>query len=685
MNFTSCLLFVACFVLILVASGNVVQASTETLDVRVLEYITEVIAYDQTLGEDNVISDTRGELGENDTGISRTGHQLKKFNITGIINISNTETVGNSTVVSINVTINGTENITRISLRDQPAENYLVYNISGTDSPVRNSTISIFIAELRGGDSAVFEFDVEGHGVGEPLNFTEEYSSWRMMSGNATDITLNVTNSFPTPIRLSDIVIRKTPGCYESYNGVACFRFSDLTGDDSGNATISGNPTILEWNASGGYMDQYDSRQILFKAWAPENVTLIDLNGNQVRYNDSEDWASWMNMGNLSASFNFNGSITGLELINVTGIVPYSRVSVSKDRINESHWNATFNITNDAPAPVDYRLNHISIWATQQTNHIEDYNPGNQNNWVENTNVSATGYSGFLGPYANATWWPRVDLLADENNDNYSIVFNYSLVPVVWAHANFELLDDGTQIFKLNRTETIDDGYLFIEEIYVLLGGYLVKVTKTVDPVDLAPLINNSYQINITIENIGQERTPEWVSMFDLIPKDFSPLLRTTDSFAPSRSMTVPNRINVTTWTGSWVELTSGPATSSTVLGYADTGEITSGPYEGYWGYHIDFNGINATSNGNGQYDVSYSDREIGVRYRIAGNKTISRVENAYIVGVDPIRLEGGNPSRSVTSRLAASSTTMEYVVLIGSLLVSITILGLGFGLVKRK
>ena len=76
---------------------------------------------------------------------------------------------------------------------------------------------------------------------------------------------------------------------------------------------------------------------------------------------------------------------------------------------------------------------------------------------------------------------------------------------------------------------------------------------------------------------------------------------------------------------------------------------------------------------------------EIGIRYRIVGNSTISRIENAYLIGVDPIRLEGANPSRTVASRLTASSKTMEYVVLLGSLIVSVAILSVGFGFIKKK
>lgn len=667
--------------LIFVLSASTVLAKTPTMEVEVIEYISEVIAYDQTLGEDDVditTGDARGEAGENRTGTSRTGHTLYDFTIFGEVNISNVETVGNSTLVSINITINNTYNMTSIGLKTPPPGNYLVYNLSNSGG---ESNVSIFIAELRGNHSAIFNFTIQGQGLGEPLNFTENYTSWRMMSGNASDVILNATNTFPTNVLLYDLVVTKTPACYAAVNVSNCFRFTDLAGEDSTNATIetTDGRTILTWNVSNRTLSQNENRQIRFKAWAPENLTYIDQNGQTVYYNDSSDWGMWMNMGNLSASFKFNGTMSGIRLTEVEAVAPYARVGVSKDRTNETHWNATFNITNDAPAAIDYNLTYITVWATKYQTYD---NPGDTSEWVSDTNVTAFGFGSVLGPYANATWWPNINLSQNEFNDSYSISFNYSLIPIVWATSNFVVLDDGTQIFKLNQSQTMEDGYLFIEEIYVLLGGYLIKVTKVLTPFSLAPTINNSYIINITIENVGKEKTPEWVSMFDLVPKDFHPLVFGTDAYSINRSMTENNIVRVTDFDGVWTGLQTNP---NTVLGYADTGAIASGPYYDYWGYHVDFNGLNATSNGDGRYDTTLSTKEIGIQYKIGGNKSISRIENAYIVGVDPIRLEGANPSRSVASRLAASSTTMEYVVLIGSLIVSIAILGVGFGFIKKK
>ncbi|MFP4111834.1 MAG: hypothetical protein ACLFUO_02455 [Candidatus Woesearchaeota archaeon] len=653
------------------------RASTPALDVVVQEEISQIVAYDQTVGEDNVIGDTRGELGENNTGISRTGVELKNMTIVGTINISNIETIGPTDLVSINVTINNTQNITNIQLRDAPSGNYFVYNISTGENPVDEPEISIFIPLLKSGDSAVFNFSVDGVGVhGEPLNFTEEYTSWRMMTGRSVDVNINATNSLNSDVEVYDIIVIKEPEGFPAVGGGnVYFNFTDISGEDASNASIDmeSGISILQWNVSDNTLTRGESTWINFKAWAPLNIS--------TDWHNYEDWGEWMRMGNLSASFKLNASLAGLQIKDAKAKTTDFSIGLSKDRINESHWNGTINMSNTADAPLDYNVSFVSIWATKYQTYDD---PGNISTWINNTNVSAYSFSDFLGPYANVTWRPYINLSGGTANDQFSMIFNYSLVPIIWSDIDFFILEDGNQVQELEQAVTSQDGYLFIEEIYVLLGGYLIKSTKTITPIEMGDM-NNTYQVNITLENVGTETTPEWITMFDMVPRGFNPLLRAIDDLAPNRSMAIANRINVTTWTGAWVDLTSELASSSTVLGYQDSGEITSGAFEGYWGYRIDFNALNSTSNGNGIYDPSHSTQEIGIRYRISGNNTISSIENAYIVGVDPIRLEGGNPSRSVSSLFRLTSSSGEYLLIIISLAVSVIIISMGVGLRNRK
>ena len=662
---------------------------TDVLDITISEFVSQITAYDQVQGplgaEPGDLTEARGTAGENRTGLSRTGIELHDTRIYGIINITNVETIGNQTLVSVNTTINNTFNITQMNFVSTPP--YLdasTINVSvDMDNPGNPSNVSIFIPELRANDTVLMNYTVEGTGVGEPLNFTEVYSFWRVMTGRSVNVTLNATNSFVDDIDIYDIVLTKRPFPYSNvHGGVSYFNFTDLRGEDSGNAVIEmisngegDEYSQITWNPSGGILSQNETRQIIFDATAPENLTSPDVN-----WSLENDWAMWMQMGNITADFKLNGSVSGLRLQEVVSVPTDVRTGVAKERINESwYWNASLNLSHDAAAPVAYKLNQVTLWSTEQG---EFADPGDQDTWVHDTNLTATDFGRFdTLQMANATWNLDLPWEHSTNIANYSLLFNYSYVPIVWVDPSYKILDTPRQYFKLNESISEPDGYIFIEEIYVLLGGYLIRATKEVNPMQHETRAN-MYAINITLENIGTEQTPDLVTMFDMIPHGFEPLTFSSEVLHGGRNMTADDSVlRVTDTQGEYRRLYD----SDYVMGAQDTGAIESGPYEGFWGYNIDFTAINATSPGSGRYDPDYADKEVGIAYKIEGNHSLVRIENAYIVGVDPIRLEGASPSQTVASRLGLDSDTMEYVVVIASLLVSITLLSLGVMLGKRK
>ena len=676
-----------------------VSAETDVLDVVITEYVSQITSYDQVIGglgvEPIFLTEAPGEAGEQRTGTSRTGIELRDTTITGIINISNVEVVGNQTFVSINVTINNTNNIENLTYESLPS--YLspaVINVSvDMDNPGSPNNISIFIPQLRANDSVIISYNVDDTGVGEPINFTEVYSFWRVFTGRTINITLNVTNSFIDDVPIYDLNLIKAPFPHSDiYDEFSYFNFTNLRGEDASNASIIPTPdvfsnlmSVLHWNASDRLLEQGETRQIIFDATAPTNLSYPDLN-----WSDEDDWADWLQIGNISATFKMNGSVSGLRLQEVESVPTEVRIAVTKERINESwYWNTSMDLRHDALAPVAYNLTQVTVWATQIS---EFTDPGDEATWVGGAgdtlgpaSVFATDFGALTGlqDTVNATWELNVPWRQTSDPwQNYSILFNYSYVPIVWIDASFIVLDTPTQYFKLNETRSLDGEYLFVEEIYVLLGGYLIKVTKELTPIELAGS-SNRYLVNITLENIGTEQTPDLVTMFDMVPRDFNPLQFNTENPYANRSMTVSESgvLRVSDTAGAWQPLYS----SDYVLGAQDTLEIASGTYQGYWGYNIDFMAINATSPGTGRYDPNYADKEIGIAYKIQGNHSLVRIENAYIVGVDPIRLEGASPSQSVASRLRMTSSTLEYVVVLASLLVSIALLSFGFVYNRKK
>ncbi len=664
------------FFLIIIAAAS--HASTPAVRVEITEHISQIIAYDQVYGDHSSLVEAPGEPGENRTGESRTNITLQDTELRGLLNISNVETAGNLTLSSINVTVNGTDNVISWGLVD-PIPAYLALNASvDMNNPGGASQVNFFIAELRANDSVLINFTIPPASFREPINFTETYSDWRILTGDSINVTLNVTNDFPDSVVVYDFLVQKIPHLYPSdLGGYTSFAYSDIRGDDAANALIepySHMRTLLNWSPSGGVMAQGDTRQIIFNASAPTNIS--------VNWSESSNWATWMNMGNLSASFKINGSLSGVTIKNITAISTAANIAVTKERINVSnYWNGSINLTNTAPVPLDYELISLSVWATKSGSFSD---PGDSDSWIQNTTLHAPDYGILYDVYANATWFPRLNFSSGMNVDNYSILFNYSLVPIVWATADFSIFDDGRQIYKLNQTRSDPERpYLFIEEIYVLLGGYLMKVTK-----ELTPLLNatnaNVYQVNITLENIGTETTPELVTVFDLIPRDFNPLTFSTETPASRSDITSGAVVRISDKSGDIDRRLSGAQISDFVMGSANSGTIASGPYAGYWGYHVDLEAFEARSDGDGFYDPADSTKEVLMRYKIAGNTSISRIENAYIVGVDPVRLVGAQPSQAVASRLSIGTSGEEYIIILCALLISALMLAMTFMLVNR-
>ncbi len=650
------------------------HSSTPALEVVTTEQVSQVISYDQTSGGDSDITEAIGVHGENRTGVSRTGVELQDTLIQGQLNISNVENVGNHTLSSVNVTINETDAVD--SWFEVAKPDYLMYDSSvDMEEPQGASETTFVISELRANDSLIIGFNITDGTYDEPVNFTEAYSDWRVMTGRDVNISLNISNNFDEDVEIYDIEVFKTPQLYESTTeGVdyAFFTYHSLRGEDSDNADFfldDYERTVLNWTPNGGILDSGEEIGVVFNSTAPVNVSL--------NLSDSDDWSSWMNMGNISAYFKANGSLSGLNIKNVTGRPTAAMMSATKERTDEDGgWNATSNITNIAESPLDYDLRQISLWATK----IDEYeDPGDQSSWVGDTTLFATEYGEMSMTTANATWFTDINLSSGTSIDNYTMSFNYSYVPVVWMTADFYLLDDGNQIYTLSETiATQDDDYLYIEEIYVLLGGYLMKATKSFTPLETDDA--NRYQVNITLENIGEERTPELVTVFDMLPEDFNPITFSSEIEVSSREMTDSSSIiRISDTSGDIDRTLTGSDTSDFVLGSSDSGEIESGPYSGYWGYHIDLNAFEPGSDGDGLYDSDLSESEVLIRYKMEGNHSLASIENAYIVGIDPIRLEGASPSQSVASRLAMSGDSGERVILVMSLLLSISILLMTF------
>jgi hypothetical protein len=246
--------------------------------------------------------------------------------------------------------------------------------------------------------------------------------------------------------------------------------------------------------------------------------------------------------------------------------------------------------------------------------------------------------------------YPRIAVANGSSYASTPVTFAWAWVPIVWADANIKILDDGTQIKTVHSGEDKSGGYLFIEEIYVM-KGYFIKATKRIIP--YGAIKPNIYNVSIVIENIGTQKTPDLLTLFELVPPGFYGIILSTGLNDNDRNMADgENLLSISNSTGSM----RYDAQSDLVLGLVNTGIINSGisSYNNYSGFRVDLKALKPNSNGDGVYQsaLQNASREVLISYQLNGTGSMSRIQNVYVIGVDPVRLDGAQGSTNLDSSM---------------------------------
>lgn len=614
-------------VFILSFSSQNVTGKLNSLNISITEEISEIVSFDG--------------INEQNTGLSRTNIALHPLFFNGTMVIKN---VGNDILSNINITLNETNLIsTNFTIINAPSYSNLQLSdiIPGNDA-------WIYIRQLVVGDNVTLSYDADASSFGEPINITEIYSEDRIMLGSTVNITINVSNSLNQPVTLNNITLTKYPQEYIDEDGnPTWFNYTNLAGPDLGNASITyvgGKPTLV-WNVSGNTLSQGQWNSIWFDAISP-----FSLNESELGPGGME---TYLVIGNITVSFDFTGLSTGLNVKDIVGN-SMAAVTAQKELINTTHWRASINFSNVAES-LDYNLTQISIWAT-------NFSGGGM---VPDDNAN-------LVPNSNFTWYPNLAVANKSSWASGDIEFAWDWVPIIWVDAALKILDDGTQIKTLYQGKDREGGYLFIEEIYVL-KGYFIKATKRILP--SGPSDPNIYNVSIVLENIGSSRTPEWLSAFDLIPPGFSLVHLDTGVTDDDRNVTDgENNLLVSNSLGTY----DYGSTSDLVLGVSDTGIITApaSNYYNYSGFHVDLRAIYPNSNGNTYYNAVNSTQEIEIFYQINGTGDLSRIQNAYVVGVDPVRIQGATGTKELDANLFFEIKEEKSKIIASSLVLLVSLIG---------
>ncbi|WP_064496815.1 hypothetical protein [Methanocaldococcus jannaschii] len=356
--------------------------------------------------------------------------------------------------------------------------------------------------------------------------------------------------------------------------------------------------------------------------WSNDSATLVfNVLGN---YSYSERDNILAKYGFAKILFNYNGTNTNTS---IKGVYASGSYSISTDHgttgeINIWIENVTFK--NDAKS-YSFNLTNLNIWAVNKSAYELYWNPFNKSIWIDGSNYTIT---------------PNIDIPPGEVWNSKTYNFTFSGVPIVWANCSFTL--SKKDYILLNEVSQIGSSYVVVEEIYVV-GSYLIKVTK-----HIVPDADGTYDIYIVVENIGSVKTPEYVYVYDLIPKNFT----VSDEWVNQSSMLIAEGNHT---------ITTNPRYNLSM----------------WWALHAIYPGADGDGNWNDTAEI-LANKTVVIHYKLNGTGEFYP-SDAFIVGIDPTNSLLPTTSPKITTVAGTVENNFEiFLILIN------VIFGLGI-LTKRN
>ncbi|ADC68952.1 conserved hypothetical protein [Methanocaldococcus sp. FS406-22] len=355
--------------------------------------------------------------------------------------------------------------------------------------------------------------------------------------------------------------------------------------------------------------------------WSNDKATLVFNVLGSYSYSERDNILA--KYGFAKILFNYNGTNTNTSIKGVyaSGCCAISTSHGTTGEINIWKENATFK--NNAKS-YSFNLTNLNIWAVNKSAYEFCWNPFNESIWIDGSNYTVT---------------PNIDIPPGGVWNSKTYNFTFSGVPIVWANCTFTV--SKKDYILLNETSQIGNSYIVIEEIYVV-GSYLVKVTKHIVPND-----DGTYDIYIVVENIGSEKTPEYVYVYDLVPKNFT----VSDEWVNQSSMLIASGSHT---------ITTNPRYNLSM----------------WWALHAIYPG----ADGDGSYtdwsEISANETVV-IHYKLNGTGEFYP-SDAFIVGIDPTNSLLPTTSPKITTVSGTIENNFEtFLILIN------VIFGLGI-LIKR-
>ena len=525
----------------------------------------------------------------------------------GTVNVTNPN---NETVYDIHIRLKNTDLLSTNLTWDSDTK------FGNQTSGEPGELIVLYIPELRQGNYTVFIYNITCMGQDPQLNIMSNYTNEdhgfnrKVLSGYNWTVNQSVRNENSVGLNITNINI-SIESRFVSWND-AVYNFSlEHLYPVEDYANVHENDTSYKWwwQPNGGELAYQQTYNISYSVRAPFSVPFT------ATYQAIKETVQF--------EVNYLLSNMSVDQINASARIDtdfQKRISQPSDNI-ENH-NVTWEITPEITVPVNitYDLNKVTLWVTEN---LDPTNKTQDTDW------------GLLEVNYTGSPMQQINLTNNWGNSSYVWYFNYTdgsnstyPPPIVWMQPEYLISHRYGQI--LNYSKSVSGSDIYLKYIYVI-HGYWLEVEKNVTNID-----EDQYQINILVENIGNGWTPEYtyVTVYDFVPNDF----------------------------GVW-DMTQGGCPSTQCQNLS-----VGSPGADYYGMSYRWNipwkgGMNSSLGPKNGPDAEASPGNYSwnVSYKVNGSGQY-RVTDLYIVGLDPLKVDGASASPIITIISGIQSHTNEII-----------------------
>jgi len=482
-----------------------------------------------------------------------------------------------------------------------------------------NETIVIHIPALRQGNYSTFVYSVSCVDAEPPLDIDTNYSNpqgpynRKVLAGYNWTVTQDVTNQNYLQENITNINITITAQTVVWNASEFNFSLVELLGfGDYANVAGNGTSNVTwTWAPNGGELEFNQTVNISYVMRAPFSVPFT------ATYRAI--------LESITYGVDFLISNLSLDYINGSSDINFSlEKRISQPADNAQSHNVTWEIRPkiNTNLNITFDVNRVTLWVTEN---LDPANDTASTSWGA-LNVTYTGQP-----------MKEINITEEWGNSSYFWYFNYTdganssyPPPIVWIKPEWLISNKFGQIVNYSSTQSGTD--LYIKYIYVI-HGYWLEVAKNITNIG-----EDSYQVDIHVENIGNGWTPQftYVTVYDFVPDEFL-----WYDMQPA-GYDCPG--------GSYCQNLSVGTAGSEYYGMSFRWNIAwKGTMNASLGPKV---GPDATGYGNYSWNASYKVNGTGPY----------RVTDLYIVGLDPLKVDGATVSPAIAVITGLQSYTKEII-----------------------